>query len=130
MAKAYTRKGQIANGVAIKPLNEGERNVSALAKGGAGGGVLVVGTTIDGNTVTLDKTWQEIYECDIPVLNERSESFVDFDSAKITHAEYDHINQYYYVTLLVNKNLTTGEYQNSINLTTPTADGYPSATKG
>ena len=30
--------------------------------GGGGSGVLVVGVTIDGNTATLDKTWQEIYD--------------------------------------------------------------------
>lgn len=33
-----------------------------MEDGIASGGVLVVGTTVSGNTITLDKTWLEIHE--------------------------------------------------------------------
>lgn len=98
--------------------------------GGSGGGVLHVGAIYDENTVTLDKTWQDIYECDIPVCNYRGENYIDFDEFKITHAEYDPRNQYYFVDILIDKDPSTGSYQTSMTLTTPTANGYPSVTMG
>lgn len=33
-----------------------------------GGGVLVVNVTTSGNTMTLDKTWQEIHDSSVPVF--------------------------------------------------------------
>lgn len=39
-----------------------------MEDGIAGGGVLVVNGTIDGNTMTLDKTWQEIYDATLAII--------------------------------------------------------------
>lgn len=36
--------------------------------GGGGGGVLVIRDTVEGTTHTLDKTWQEIHDADLPVV--------------------------------------------------------------
>lgn len=54
-------------------MNTGE--VIALIKafggsggGSSGGGVLVVNVTTSGNTMTLDKTWQEIHDSSVPVF--------------------------------------------------------------
>jgi hypothetical protein len=54
-------------------MNTGE--VIALIKafggsggGSSGGGVLVIHETVSGNTHTLDKTWQEIHDADLPVV--------------------------------------------------------------
>lgn len=39
-----------------------EEKLNHMEDGISANGVLVVGTTVSGNTVTLDKTWQEIHE--------------------------------------------------------------------
>lgn len=36
--------------------------IDASGGGGGGGGALVIGMTVEGGTMTLDKTWQEIYD--------------------------------------------------------------------
>ena len=42
-------------------LNKLENGL-AEASGGGGGGVLIIGMTAEAGTLTLDKTWQEIYD--------------------------------------------------------------------
>jgi len=49
-----------------KVLTVNENGFPSWASGGTGGGVLVV--TVDVDTMTLDKTWQEIYDADFAVL--------------------------------------------------------------
>ncbi len=43
-------------------LNKLEQGVADAGGGSSGGGVLVVNITFDGNTETMDKTWQEIHD--------------------------------------------------------------------
>lgn len=83
-----------------------------------GGGVLVVGGTIDGNTMTLDKTWQEIHDAGTVVL------IFEFDAnTQVSN----------WLTIV---DYTDGEYgctfigSNQLTFTTDSADGYPSTTLG
>lgn len=57
------------------PVWRNEEEIKAIAEmfanmsgGGSGGGVLVVNVTTSGNTMTLDKTWQEIHDSSVPVF--------------------------------------------------------------
>lgn len=52
----------------------------ATAGGSGGGGVLVVGMTVDGNTATLDKTWQEIVDADLAVVKEEYDTGASIDT--------------------------------------------------
>ena len=82
-----------------------------------GGGVLAVNGTIDGNTMTLDKTWQEIHDAGAAILK--------FE-----------ISSDQYIAWLVSVVIDNGVYvcefigSNNIDFTTDSADGYPSATMG
>lgn len=72
--------------------------------GGGGGGVLVVNVTWDGDTGTLDKTWQQINDAAFAVMNvsesQGMKSFAQVTSAdEIAHSVmvYDAGNGDYYV---------------------------------
>lgn len=84
----------------------------------SGGGVLVIGSTIDGNTMTLDHTWQEIHDAGAVVL------IFEFD-ANTQVSNWRTIVDY-----------TNGEYgctfigSNQLEFHTDSADGYPSTTMG
>ena len=87
-------------------------------EGGSGGGVLVVGATIDGNTMTLDKTWQQIADADFAILKGQTES---------THIEtlsgYGTAEGIYWVHF--------GGPDGALpDFNASSADGYPSATLG
>lgn len=83
-----------------------------------GGGVLVVNGTIDGNTMTLDKTWQEIHDAGTVVL------IFEFDAdTQVSNwlTMVDYINGGYGCTFIGG---------NKIEFHTDSADGYPSTTMG
>lgn len=92
-----------------------------ISGGGSGGGVLVVGVTIDGNTATLDKTWQEIYDAKVSVIcmDWRENNRSIYYSTVIALDE-----SIYYVDYAEPAN---GEV---IEFKTDSASGYPSATMG
>ena len=82
-----------------------------------GGGVFVVGGTIDGNTMTLDHTWQEIY---------------DVGACLLRHADPD---GGYSCALLISVYEEDGTYvcrfaygQREMDFVADSADGYPSNT--
>lgn len=81
-----------------------------------GGGVLVVHGAIDGATMTLDKTWQEIYDADAALLRytppEGGESFA------MLLTIYEESDLY----------KCTFTADNAITFTTDSADGYPVVT--
>lgn len=82
------------------------------------GGVLVVQGTVDGPTVTLDHTWQEIYDAGLVALK--------FEPIPDAQA-------YGWLTII---DITDGEYEctfsggNQLEFHTDSADGYPSTTMG
>ena len=92
----------------------------------SGGGVLVVGAQINGSTMTLDKTWQEIYDSTYPVFvlkTERSGNGYQFSSGLITTAyQYTDGDNKYYIQV------KSGE--TNLDFTSDTAAGYPSVTVG
>lgn len=108
---------------ALKSRGAKGKNIEEAVKtlpigGGSGGGVLVVNGTIDGATMTLDKTWQEIHDAGTVVL------IFEFDADTQVS---NWLTMVYY---------TNGEYGctfiggNKIEFHTDSADGYPSATMG
>lgn len=82
-----------------------------------GGGVLVVNGTIDGNTMTLDKTWQEIHDAGAAMLK------FEISSAQ---------NFAWLLAVAIEDGAYVCEFMggNNIDFTTDNADGYPSATMG
>ncbi len=58
---------------ALKAKGANGKNIEEAVKtlpigGGSGGGVLVVNGTVDGATITLDKTWKEMYDATVPMF--------------------------------------------------------------
>ena len=99
------------DGVAPNPITDKEKLLHNIAEnvnnggGSGGGGVLVVNrlTVGDGDDTSyvLDKTWQEIYDADYPVINSRvtnGKSFMlvndVFESAGVYYVEDDVANTY------------------------------------
>lgn len=88
-----------------------------------GGGVLVVHVTVDGNTGTLDHTWQEIHDAPIAVIKMPSgDTKVLAICTETNHAGDDD----YQV------GVTVMSYPDNVRLAfgATSADGYPSATLG
>lgn len=83
----------------------------AWAKAAPSGGVLVVGA--DMQTGALDKTWQEIFDADFPVLDTRDE--YNHNWTPISDAGID--NGTYYVLV--------GMGGSQVQFTTDSANGYP-----
>lgn len=83
----------------------------AWAKATPSGGVLVVGA--DMQTGALDKTWQEIFDADFPVLDTRDE--YSHNWTPISDAGID--NGTYYVLV--------GMGGSQVQFTTDSANGYP-----
>jgi len=89
----------------------------------SGGGVLVVGVTVDGSTGTLTNTWQEIHDAPIAVVNMPSgDRKVLAICTETNHAGDDD----YQV------GVTAMSYPDNVRLAfgATSADGYPSATMG
>ena len=88
------------------------------SEGGGSGGGGVVHAVISGSTVTLDKTWQEIFDGDYVVIafemDSNHKSFLPI--LQVTHEET------YYVT--------ASDGQNTVDFYADSASGYPSATIG
>lgn len=86
-----------------------------------GGGVLVVGATMENETITLDKTWQQIHDAPIAILKNELDGEVNL----------------YYLSEMAS---VAGEYRASfvslvaqgdaIHTKATTADGYPVFTEG
>ncbi len=83
-----------------------------------GGGVLVVHGAIDGAIMTLDKTWQEIYDADATLL--RYTHPLGGESFAMLLTIYEESDLY----------KCTFTADNAITFTTDSADGYPSVTMG
>ena len=98
--------------ITANKLNHMEDGIAA-----GGGSVLVVGYTADGETLTLDKTWQEIYDASLAIM--------------MYQVDDDHEMLYIAGEALENKGLY---HINLYSLGDPTAwtfiasskDGYPS----
>lgn len=126
MEEGYVLQG--GNGVRITPLEateDGTYNakegqafnpVTVKAGGGSGGGVLVVSADLE--TMTLDKTWQEIFDADYPVITvltgENDKVFL-----LITEVLVD--TEFEPATYLVN----AGIVGNNSQFIADSADGYP-----
>lgn len=99
-------------------LNNMENGIESASTGG--GGVLVVGATVEDETITLDKTWQQIHDSPIAILKSENE---------------EESNLYF----LANLTSTEGEFKASftslavqgetIYTTATTADSYPIITE-
>lgn len=94
---------------------------SESSGGGSGGGVLVVNATTSDSAITLDKTWQEIYDADYAVCVLQNEQ----------------PSKAYYQIMSVRLNPLSHKYQvvidipdvdNPVILSADSASGYPSAT--
>ena len=104
------------------------------AGGGSGGGALVVHATSDGNTMTLDKTWDEIYTASatMPIsivwhnddVNERFTQYLRVDRVTNNNAETG-TRQY-----TVYAHIELESDNNSIAFIADSEDGYPSVTMG
>ena len=88
--------------------------------GGTGGGVLVVG--VDRQTMTLDKTWNEINSAFFAVLRVLDGSIVQYNFIVSTGYGEDS----YYVEFVS----ITGDGTVIIHFQTDSADGYPVIVKG
>lgn len=59
-------QGLVDHETTLTPKNRPEEwmkeIIDASGGGGGGGGVLIIGMTAEAGTLTLDKTWQEIYD--------------------------------------------------------------------
>ena len=95
-----------------------ETKLNHMEDGIADSGVLVVHGTIDGATMTLDKTWQEIYDADATLL--RYTHPVGGESFAMLLTIYEESDLY----------KCTFTADNAITFTTDSADGYPSVTMG
>ena len=105
---------------ALKAKGAKGKNIEEAVKtlpigGGSGGGVLVVNVTTEGQTTTLDKTWQEIFDSDFPVV------VGTYEDAK-----------WWAVPVEVSFNTSTYvvDIGNSQRFECEAADGYPSMTQG
>lgn len=90
-----------------------------------GGGVLVVNGTIDGKTMTLDHTWQEIYDATLAIIvndvnNDGTAIGIEYIMS------FGSIGGTYSLTSLAVGLLGT----KTATYTCNSADGYPSATTG
>lgn len=90
--------------------------------GGGGGGVLIVNGVIDGNnTMTLDRTWQEIHDARVAVLVYEPETDV------LMNAQLYSINfvaDSYNCTFVSSNNVSTS----TINFHADSPNGYPKTT--
>lgn len=86
------------------------------SSGGGGGGVLVVNGTIDGNTMTLNKTYAEIVSADFAVLHYEFQQGAE---------EIDALTAFG----LVDVDLYGVQFKNTM-YTCNSEDGYPSYTTG
>lgn len=88
-----------------------------------GGGVLVVNVTVDGNTGTLDHTWQEIHDAPIAVIKMPNDGEVKTLAicTGMTHAGDDYV---------LDATLMAYPENVRIEFDATSADGYPSATLG
>ena len=85
-----------------------------------GGGVLVVHGAIDGNTMTLDHTWQEIYDADAgaAIMRYEDSGFKNFCMLESVGEESgDYICDF-------------GYSSGKLTFTTDNPNGYPVATQG
>lgn len=100
--------------------NESTGDIEWAEAGGSGGGA-VVHAVINENTLTLDKTWQEIFDGDYS-----SVSVLTAESNKILGRIVQVSNEFtsYYVEAML------GDGDDPLSCTTDSADGYPSATIG
>ena len=114
---AYTKQTwQTGEVITANKLNHME---DGIASSGGGGGVLVVNAVVGDSEVTLDKTWQEIYDAPFAVMKFTRGGAVSLDA--LTSIFYDELTHY---------TLYFGESTPGSEFTTDTADGYPSTTMG
>lgn len=113
---------------ALKARGAKGKNIEEAVKtlpigGGSGGGVLVVGVTVDGSTGTLTNTWQEIHDAPIAVVNMPSGDVKVL--AICTETNHAGDNDY-------QVGVTAMSYPDNVRLAfgATSADGYPSATMG
>lgn len=107
-----------------EPMTREETYLKKIAEnGGSGGGgdsgVLIVTATIDGNTITLGKTWNEISASPMAIVYIKMPSG---DNRFLITSAFSESGVY-----SVN---IAGEEGVAIQATTDSADGYPSATQG
>lgn len=128
----YTRKEQYLNamatgnasGIPETPYTREEMYLDAIAKGGGGGGgggsadaALVVGSTTEGSTITLNKTYAEILEGNYCIVVFPGEDMKTIDF--ISDIRFDPDTPEYFVLT------SAGEV-----FTCDSPDGYPALTMG
>lgn len=86
-----------------------------------GGGVLVVNAITEGQTTTLDKTWQEIHDAPIAVIPDILDNDIYKTVCIVSETGVDDGN--YWLTAIDLKDIA-----NPIDFNTDSADGYPSGT--
>lgn len=91
----------------------------------AGGGVLVVNGSLEGTTLTLDKTWQEIADADLAVLKFASDDTTEVDTLSAFGSTETSSGGTAEVTYWVHFGGSAGGLP---DLVTSSADGYPSVT--
>lgn len=95
-------------------LNKMEQGIADAGGGSGGGGVLVVNMTADqqARTVTLDKTWQEIYD-----------AITGGKSVIAKHVNGDAISVFSPLLISSNQDESFGAFFYKYNFTSSTADG-------
>ena len=103
--------------VTSEKLNKIEQGIASNG-GGSGGGILIVTGILSGATVTLDKTWKEIYDADFAVIK-----IISQEPMIISYAVISNI---YFTGSKYELSVTTDE--TIIYFDTDTENGYPSTT--
>ena len=136
-AYPYNRHEQYLNRIATGegdippyPQNREEQYLAAIVEnggGGSSGGVLVVNTTFDADTVFVcDKTWTEIHQAPfaVIVIDMYELTGVETDTARFIVSE-TYVDHGYYLGTAVQGVHDNGDYASMITFGTDSIDGYP-----
>lgn len=105
--------------VTAEKLNKLENGVAAAGSGG--GGAFIVNATMDGDTMTLDKTWKEI---DDAILTSPVFVVVDVSGSGVSSKASIFVAQ----TSVLNGSYVVITY-NEVQFTANSENGYPSSSK-
>jgi hypothetical protein len=101
--------------VTAAKMNNIENGIEEASSGGGGG---VVHSVINGNTSTLDKTWQEIFDGDYTTIDSAIDSY---NKTFLMILQVTHDGTYY---------VMASDGDNQYSFETDSSSGYPSVTIG